>query len=308
MQRIFFVLVAVSFAYISCTKDKTAYEAGGDTGTTEQYGFKEAFVKDTAGYSIRVETVNGAFRKGYGALRLAITHSETGQLVIPSSVTFLPVKTDIDGNTVSCPHRYDFIYQPDEQYFSGYSVFTGERNADESWKLYIGFTIEGQTYKVVQPIRVEQQTNPNLGITMFTGKDKEEYVLALIAPQQPKVGENKLVAGIYKSNKPTQASSGTFPDPSQFSYTEVNGYTLLLDPRMPEPSMGNHSSPNNVDLTQQDDGLYYGVVNYTMTGNWTLNFIMLNPDGEILRGTKVPAAFTPGVEGEKSELFLDILF
>lgn len=308
MQKIFFVLVAVSFAYISCTKDKTAYEAGGDTGATEQYGFKEAFVKDTAGYSIRVQTVNGTFRKGYGALRLVITHSETGQLVIPTAVTFLPVKTDMDGNTVSCPHRYDLVYQPDEQYFSGYSVFTSESNTYESWKLYIGFTVAGQTYEVIQAIRVEQQTNPNLGITMFTGKDEEEYVIALTAPQQPKVGENKLVAGIYKFNKPAQVSSGIFPDPLQFSYTKVYGYTLLLDPRMPEPSMGNHSSPYNMDLTQQSDGLYHGVVNYTMTGNWTLNFILLNPEGEVLKGTKVSTAFTPGVEGVKSELFIDILF
>jgi hypothetical protein len=77
---------------------------------------------------------------------------------------------------------------------------------------------------------------------------------------------------------------------------------------MPEPSMGNHSSINNKDLTQQNDGLYHGVVNYTMTGNWTLNFIMLNQNGKILKGTEVPTDFTPGVEGVKSELYIDILF
>jgi len=77
---------------------------------------------------------------------------------------------------------------------------------------------------------------------------------------------------------------------------------------MPEPSMGNHTSPNNVDLTRHDDGLYYGVVNYTMTGNWTLNFILVNQNGFIVKGTEVPTTFTPGVQGVKSELFIDILF
>ena len=77
---------------------------------------------------------------------------------------------------------------------------------------------------------------------------------------------------------------------------------------MPEPSMGNHSSPNNKDLVQGDDGFYHGVVNYTMTGNWTLNFIFMNQNGKILKGTEVPKDFTPGVECKKSELFIDILF
>lgn len=45
-----------------------------------------------------------------------------------------------------------------------------------------------------------------------------------------------------------------------------------------------------------------------MTGNLTLNFIMMNYKGRILKGTKVPADFTPGVEGVKSELHIDILF
>ena len=128
-----------------------------------------------------------------------------------------------------------------------------------------------------------------------------------MAPQKPRVAENALVAGIYKYNEPTEPA-GTFPDLAQFSYSEVSNYTLLLDPRMPEPSMGNHSSPNNVDLAQQADGLYYGTVNYTMTGEWTLNFILKNQTGGVIKGTEVSTEFTPGIEGARSELHIDILF
>src|SRR5690606_32607198 len=99
----------------------------------------------------------------------------------------------------------------------------------------------------------------------FAVNDEEQYFMALAAPQRPKVAENQLIAGIYKYNQPT-TPVGNFPDPLQYSYSEVSNHTLLLDPRMPEPSMGNHSSPNNQDLMQMTDGLYYGVVNYTMTG------------------------------------------
>lgn len=142
----------------------------------------------------------------------------------------------------------------------------------------------------------------------FFGNDDEQYFIALLGPRAPKVAENNLQAGIYKYNKPSTPANGTFPDPTQFNYSEVKGFTLKLDPRMPEPSMGNHSSPNNKDLVQGDDGFYHGVVNYTMTGNWTLNFIFMNQNGKILKGTEVPKDFTPGVEGKKSELFIDILF
>ncbi|MCI2230015.1 hypothetical protein MC378_12625 [Polaribacter sp. MSW13] len=128
-----------------------------------------------------------------------------------------------------------------------------------------------------------------------------------MAPQSPNVAENDLVAGIYKYNQPTNIA-GDFPDPTQFSYSVVENHTLLIDPRMSEPSMGNHSSLNNVDLTQQDDNLYHGVVNYTMTGNWTLNFILKDENNEVVKGTEVSTDFTPGIEGEKGELFIDILF
>ncbi|WP_134088026.1 hypothetical protein [Olivibacter sp. XZL3] len=308
MNRILFFLTTVCFTVMSCTKEKTDYEAEIGAVVTEHEEFKEAVSIQHDGYDIRVEVLNGTFYKGYNEIRLKITNSQTTEQADVSAVTFLPIRTDTDGSTGSCPHQYDLGDRSNGDYFSGYSVFTSESNGDESWELYIGFTIGGQTHTVKQHIAVQEQPNKNLNMTAFTGKDDKQYVIALISPQKPKVGENDLVAGIYRFNKPLNPSSGSFPDPSQFLYEEVRGYTLQLDPRMPEPSMGNHSSPNNKDLTQQGDGLYHGLVNYTMTGNWTLNLIMLNQDGRILKGTEVPTDFTPGVEGAKSELYIDILF
>jgi hypothetical protein len=145
-------------------------------------------------------------------------------------------------------------------------------------------------------------------MTSFVGNDDVNYIIALVAPIKPKVAENELVAGIYKLNANSDNDNDNDNDVLMNAYTSADDYTLVLDPRMPEPSMGNHSSPNNKDLVQKEDKLYYGVVNYTMTGNWTLNFILLNQHGRILKGTKVPLDFTPGVEGVKSELYIDTLF
>lgn len=308
MKKLIFFLITLCFALVSCTKEKTDYEAEIDTVVTDHFEFKEAVAFNTEGYNISIEALNGTFYKGYNEIRLKITNIQTNEDADASVVTFLPITVNAVGNKVSCPHLYELAYQPDENYFSGYAVFTSESNIDSIWKLYISFTIANQAYKVKQIITVQEQTNKNLNMTSFTGNDDEQYFITLVSPQKPKIAENVLVAGIYRFNQPTNPPSGDFPDPSQFSYTEVSDYTLQLDPRMPEPSMGNHSSPNNKDLIQQSNGLYYGVVNYTMTGNWTLNFIMLNQRGQILKGTVVPTDFTPGVEGIKSELHIDILF
>lgn len=308
MKKIIFLITAICIAVISCTKPKTNYTSEIDGIITESGEFKEATGIISNGYKISIEALSGTFYKGYNEIRLRVTDAQTKQPVNVSGARFLPIMTGSDDGKTSCPYRYELAYKSSEKYFSGYAVFTTESAAGKSWELYLSFTVNNQTYQVKQHISVEPQTNKNLNMTVFTGIDDEQYVIALISPQKPKVAENKLVAGIYKYNKPSGTPAGNFPDPAQFSYTEVGNYKLLLDPRMPGPSMGNHSSPNNKDLTQQGDGLYHGVVNYTMTGNWTLNFIMLNHSGSIIKGTEVPKDFTPGKEGVKSELHIDILF
>ncbi len=296
------VLFLISF--LSCTLDMTDYEAERNETVEEVVEFREAININQNNYRISIESLNGKFYKGYNEIRLKITQNNLA--ITNSDITFLPIMTNEKGEHSSCPHLYNLKYNSTEKYYTGYVVFTDD-NPMSDWKLYLNFTQNNENLKVEQSIEVLKQPNMNLNMTTFTGKDGEQYFIALIAPQKPKVAENNLVAGIYKYNRPTQSET-TFPDPSQFSYSEVSGYTLALDPRMPEPSMGNHSSPNNKDLIQENDGLYHGVVNYTMTGNWTLNFILYNQNGLILKGTKVSTDFTPGIEGQKSELHINTLF
>ncbi|WP_338839099.1 hypothetical protein [Flavobacterium ginsenosidimutans] len=306
MKSLIYGIIAL-FVVTSCTIDKTDYNAEIGSEVPDNYEFKEAVSFTSGNYKISIDALNGTFYKGYNELHLKIVNTQNNQEISTSAVTFLPIMSNADGSKSSCPHEYNVAYDSANKYYSGYSVFTGESTTTASWKLYISFTVDNQAYEINKDISVEKQSNKNLNMTAFTGKDDEQYIIALISPQKPTVSENPLVAGVYKYNKPT-TPAGAFPDPSQFSYSEVAGYTLKLDPRMPEASMGNHSSPNNKDLTQQDDGLYHGVVNYTMTGNWTLNLIMMNQNGLILKGTVVPTDFTPGVEGVKSELYIDTLF
>ena len=307
MQKII-VIISLCLLFISCTKEKTDYEAEIGTEQPGQLEFKEAYSFEKNGLKVSVQALNGTLTKGYNELRLKVYNKENNAEINSAALGFLPILNDPQGNQVSCPHRYQLIYNTAEKFYAAYAVFTELSSSENKWDLYLRLKVGNQEVLIKEPIMIKEQTNKNLNMVSFFGNDDEQYFIALLGPRAPKVAENNLQAGIYKYNKPSTPADGTFPDPTQFNYSEVKGFTLKLDPRMPEPSMGNHSSPNNKDLVQGDDGFYHGVVNYTMTGNWTLNFIMQNQVGKILKGTIVPTTFTPGVEGVKSELHIDILF
>ena len=298
-------LLALCFATNSCTLERTDYEAETTGTVSELTEFKEVSTYTSGNYKVSIEALNGKLYKGYNEVRVKIKNNTSGQFLQSANITFLPILTDGSGKNSSCPNQYELQYDSDKKCFTGYSVFTKTSDSSEKWTLHISFTANGQKFNNQKIVTIEEQTNKNLNMTAFNGNDGEEYLIALISPQKPKVSENILIAGIYKKLKPQ--STGNVDD-LKFSYSKVQGHTLQLDPRMPEPSMGNHSSPNNKDLTQRNDGNYQGVVNYTMTGNWTLNFILVNDSGKIVKGTVVPKDFTPGIEGVKSELFIDILF
>ena len=69
------------------------------------------------------------------------------------------------------------------------------------------------------------------------------------------------------------------------------------------PGMGNHSSPNNKDLTYNAaDQMYDGDLSLTMSGYWVLNLKVLNSAGDILKGEAITE------EHPKSSLYLELDF
>lgn len=289
-------LVTAFVAAASCTLDKTDYEAEIAVELPEPAVFEEALSVPSGNYILHVASPGGTLYKGYNELRFFVSDAQTGEKIDASSLSFHPMQTDASGNTTTCPYSPDLIFDSENRYFTGYVVFTEVSDSGINWQLDFNFSTGRQRFSILADASVEAQPNKNRNMTSFTGNDGSEYLIALVEPQRPNVALNDLVAGIFVY------------DPAQSAYLPAGNYTVHLDPRMPEPSMGNHSSPNNQDLAQEEDGFYHGVVNYTMTGNWTLNFILRNPNGLIVKGTEVPTDFTPGIEGAKSELFLDILF
>ena len=170
--------------------------------------------------------------------------------------------------------------------YNGFIVFTMPQNATEYWDLEIKYNIDGIDYTALSQIDVPASAKRNLNT--FTGTDGTKYIVAYIEPIQPKVAMNDLKVGVWKME-------------SMMSYPMVDGYTVKIDPRM--PSMGNHSSPNNVNATQTNPGeLYKGKLSLTMTGYWKINLQLANTSGEILKGEAITEA------NEASSIFFEIEF
>src|SRR5690606_9251338 len=168
-----FVIATLLAVTTSCTLDKTDFEAEINRDVTEYFEFEEAVSLNTNGYKISIEALNGTFYKGYNEIRLKIINTQTNQEISNSEITFLPILSDLDDNKTSCPHRYNLVYNSEEQYYSGYAVFTSESNPMEVWGVHISFTNNNQTFTVHQPVIVQAQTNKNLNMSAFIGNDGE---------------------------------------------------------------------------------------------------------------------------------------
>jgi hypothetical protein len=173
-----------------------------------------------------------------------------------------------------------------ETLYNGYIVFQMPQNSTEYWDLKIDYSINETNYTVTDIIDVP--ATEKRVVSSFMGTDNIRYIVALVEPKNPKVALNDMTVGIFKME-------------NMMHFPKVNQYKLKIDPRM--PSMGNHGSPNNVDLTQStSDELYHGKLSLTMTGYWKINLQLLNASNEVLKGEAVTDA------NEASTLFFEIEF
>ena len=175
----------------------------------------------------------------------------------------------------SCPKSEVTRTPLKETLYNGYIVFQMAQNTTEYWDLQINYTIDDVAYSETAVIDVPASAKQR--VTTFTGSDNVRYILALVDPSDPKVAINDVTFGLFKMQ-------------SMMSFPIVDDYTVKIDPRM--PSMGNHSSPNNVNLTQGADDLYHGKLSLTMTGYWKINLQLLNPSDEVLKGEEITESVT----------------
>ncbi len=240
---------------------------------------------DNNDHIIELYSVSGTTALGYNELSIRIKNKSNNQYEKNATITWTPMM-HMTSMSHSCPKSLVTKNGSDDTLYNGYIVFQMPQNASEFWDLKIDYTINGTDYTATSVIDVPVSDKKT--VASFLGSDNKRYIVAYINPKNPKVALNDMTAGVWMMQ-----DMMTFP--------VANGYTLKIDPRM--PGMGNHSSPNNVNLTQISAGsLYKGKLSLTMTGYWKINLQLADASGNIVGGNEVTDTQT------SSSLFFEIDF
>lgn len=271
-------IFAIAFTFVSCSNDDetTVNELDGITKIKE-------ITNDT--HTIELYSQMGSLEQGYNEISLRIKDNTTDKYIKNAEVSWAPVM-HMTSMSHSCPYSAVEKVTENGTLYSGYIMFQMAQNETEYWDLKIDYTIDEVTYTITEVIDVPASAKRK--VNTFMGSDGTKYLVALIEPNTPKVAINNMQVGVWKMQ-----NMMTFP--------VVDGYTVKIDPRM--PSMGNHTSPNNVHATQATTGgLYDGKLSLTMTGYWKINLQLANAEGTVLKGEEITETVTA------SSIFFEIEF
>ncbi len=276
----YIIPIFLILASISCSEDN-----GIETPVNEVQDLLKVQEFNNSTHVVELFTESGMLSLGYNDITLRITDKASSDFVENAIITWKPIMHMIM-MTHSCPKSDVSKVTNKKTIYSGYIVFQMPENNDEGWDLTIDYTIGGVEYEVEGDISVPNSDKQIVAV--FTGADEIKYILALVEPQNPEVKVNDMTVGLFKME-------------NMMSFPVVKNYIVKLDPRM--PSMGNHSSPNNKDLTfNTNTTMYDGKLSLTMTGYWKLNLMLYNSEDELLKGEEVTET------NESSSLFLELEF
>ena len=277
-MKTFKLLTLAIFAFfVSCSSDDSA------PTSNELQGLSLLREMENDSHVLELYTKTGTLQQGYNAISVRIKDKTTGQYQTDANISWTPLM-HMTSMQHSCPFSAVAKTPGKETLYNGYIVFQMAENASEYWTISIDYSIDGSDYSVNGEISVPASAKRR--VASFAGSDGNNYIVAMADPDQPAVGLNQMTAVVYKTA-------------SMMSYSQVENFTVKIDPRM--PGMGNHGSPNNIDLTQ-NAGFYSGTLSLTMTGYWKINLQVLNPEGEILKGEAVTE------DNPASSIFFEVEF
>nr|AWJ66194.1 hypothetical protein [uncultured bacterium] len=280
--KLLFVAIIISVGFTSCTSEEN------DPIIVEENPLIDynvvSNIKANA-HSIEIYSEEKEFLIGYNELFIRIKDEATKSYLSNAEISWMPVM-HMTEMMHSCP-KSEVSATENASVYKGFAIFQMPGNANEYWNLTLEYSIDGQTYEATERIEVKTPADDKRRVNVFMGSDDTRYILAMM-PMQPKVAVNDFSAMLFKME-----NMMTFP--------VVENYIVTIDPRM--PSMGNHSSPNNMDLSYDATSeMYKGKLSLTMTGYWKINLKLMNESDEVLNGEDITE------ENEDSSLFFEIEF
>ncbi|WP_026450463.1 hypothetical protein [Aequorivita capsosiphonis] len=263
-----FALLILSVSFVSCSSDddeNIPIETNPVEGLNKIYEFSEA------DHSVEIYSEKQILEVGYNEISIRIKDLTNDKYITNARVTWMPMM-HMATMEHSAPHSM-LSNSEESSVYKAHIVFQMASNDTEYWDLRLNYSVNGQPMEKEFSISVVQPADGLKKTQVFTGSDDTKYVLAFINPKAPKVALNDMQAVLYKME-------------SMVSFPVVENYKITVDPRM--PGMGNHSSPNNQDLTYNAaTKKYEGKLSLTMTGFWKINMKLLNENGVVLKGEDV---------------------
>lgn len=280
MKLKYLLPIAFIALFFSCSTDN---DDDAIVNETEDLELIQTIINDNQ--TIELYNEKGMFETGYNLVSLRIKDNTTDSYIEDATLSWMPImqmptmEHSSPKSTISKALGKDTVYE-------GFIIYQMTNTDASGWSLTLNYTIDGTDYSVTETISVFQYENQNT--STFMGSDGTNYILALIEPKDPSIAVNEMKVGLFEME-----NMMTFP--------VIEDYTISLDPRM--PGMGNHTSPNNTDLTYNNaDNFYYADLSLTMTGYWKLNLKLMNANDDVLKGEDVTD------ENEASSLYLELEF
>ncbi|MDO5979312.1 hypothetical protein [Flavivirga spongiicola] len=236
-------------------------------------------------HTIELYNKTGKFNTGYNHVTIRVKDNTNDSYFENANISWMPMM-QMPSMQHSCPKSAIVKASNKKTLYEGFVIYQMTNSDGSGWSLTFEYTIDNTEYTATNTISVTQSEKQN--VAAFMGSDGKKYIVALIKPKEPIIGINDLMVGLYKME-------------SMMSFPIVQDYKILLDPRM--PGMGNHSSPNNTDLSYNaTDSMYHGDLSLTMTGYWVLNLKLKNSENTVLKGEDVTDQNT------QSSLYLELEF
>jgi len=276
MKKIKNILVAAmaAVALVSCSKDDKKEEK-----PVIPVAPKTVAEQKVETYTVRLQSPTGTFVMGYNDVSLSVVDA-TGKEIAVEAATFTPWMDMFEGDgkggfskkimhTHTCPHT---ALAKEGNVWHSKVLFQMKTAPSGVWFAKVTFKVGGKEYKTDRlDFTVVEQTNKALGkvrnFRVFTegGNPKgQKHIYAVIAPEQPKVGENDLVLGIWKMQ-------------SMESFPEVEGLTVEVAVR---DATGKELSTTTLSYK---DKFYRGKVTYPKAGAYILAYTLKDAQGNVVQ-------------------------
>ncbi|MCF6237296.1 MAG: FixH family protein [Candidatus Marinimicrobia bacterium] len=195
---------------------------------------------------------------GLNKLYIRLIDESSGEMVTEAHITHVPIMR-MATMQHSCPVTNAGVQANDDDLFESELVFSMASGMLGTWDdtVSVNNELAGTMHKVVFENLSVMETDMKKDLVTYAADSNQVfYVITLNGLSDPQVGSNDFTLTVHQKT-------------SMMSFPEAADMVITVDPQM--PSMG-HGSDGNIDPEYTENGKYEGIVTFSMTGYWTVDF------------------------------------